>query len=62
MNQIDDQHWGKRVGDMGLGYSSFACKILIVLALLLVLGCDKGENALFPEVRTGITQDEIRIG
>jgi len=50
------------VGDMGLGYSSFVCKILMVLALLLVLGCDKGENALFPEVRTGITQDEIRIG
>jgi ABC-type branched-subunit amino acid transport system substrate-binding protein len=47
---------------MGLGYKSFACKILMGLALLLVLGCDKGENALFPEVRTGITQDEIRIG
>ena len=47
---------------MGLGYGSFACKILMVLALLQVFGCDKGENALFPEVRTGITQDEIRIG
>ena len=47
---------------MGLGYSSFVCKILMVLALLQVFGCDKGENALFPEVRTGITQDEIRIG
>lgn len=59
----DFQHWGKRVGDMGLGCRAFACKILMGLVLLLVVGCDKGENALFPnEVRTGITQDEIRIG
>lgn len=48
---------------MGLPGRFFIRKLWILLILLVVLGCDKGENPLsLKENRTGITLDEIRIG
>jgi ABC-type branched-subunit amino acid transport system substrate-binding protein len=48
---------------MGLSGRIFIKNIGIILILLVVLGCDKGENPLFiKENRTGITSEEIRIG
>ncbi|MCP4720915.1 MAG: ABC transporter substrate-binding protein [Desulfobacteraceae bacterium] len=48
---------------MGLPGQFLIRKLGLVLIVLLVFGCDKGENTLFPrENRNGISTDEIRIG
>ncbi len=48
---------------MGFPGRFFIRKLWIVWILLVVLGCDEGENPLFlTENRTGITFDQIRIG
>ena len=57
------KHRGECVIHMGLPRRFLIRKFGLVLILLLVFGCDKGENTLFPrENRTGISTDEIRIG
>ncbi len=62
MDMGDVKYRGEGLIHMGFG-RNFIQKLGIGLIFLLVLGCEKGENTLFPqENRTGITRDEIRIG